>query len=224
MPGWALAEHDIFHLPHLEGHLFGVWSNSVVRGTEFLRFGLTIRYIYMKNSALFVTNSVVFITNSVVFWEAPVLLLWLERGIRCPQRGIKPTYHIMLWLYPQYPTIKYRIPVLFMYSSPIKLSDSVVISKAACGCNQRSIDNNHRSRRNFCTNRRLKPHNQTMQTTGAFKYYEELGKILSEPYVTHQQTVILEANNRHSILRIPINNGTVPYYFHTRKYCNTIDL
>jgi hypothetical protein len=30
---------------HRKGHLFGVWSNSVVRGTEFLRFGLTIRYI-----------------------------------------------------------------------------------------------------------------------------------------------------------------------------------
>jgi hypothetical protein len=28
---------------HLKGHFFGVWSNSVVRGTEFLRFGLTIR-------------------------------------------------------------------------------------------------------------------------------------------------------------------------------------
>jgi hypothetical protein len=29
---------------HLKGHFFGVWSNSVVRGTEFLRFGLTIRH------------------------------------------------------------------------------------------------------------------------------------------------------------------------------------
>jgi hypothetical protein len=29
---------------HLKGHFFGVWSNSVVRGTEFLQFGLTIRH------------------------------------------------------------------------------------------------------------------------------------------------------------------------------------
>jgi hypothetical protein len=29
---------------HLKGHFFGVWSNSVVRGTGFLQFGLTIRH------------------------------------------------------------------------------------------------------------------------------------------------------------------------------------
>jgi hypothetical protein len=27
---------------HLNRHFFGVWSNSVVRGTGFLQFGLTI--------------------------------------------------------------------------------------------------------------------------------------------------------------------------------------
>jgi hypothetical protein len=32
------------NIRHLKGHFFGVWSNSVVRGTEFLRFGLTIRH------------------------------------------------------------------------------------------------------------------------------------------------------------------------------------
>jgi hypothetical protein len=31
-------------LTHLKGHFFGVWSNSVVRGTGFLQFGLTIRH------------------------------------------------------------------------------------------------------------------------------------------------------------------------------------
>jgi hypothetical protein len=29
---------------HLKGRFFGVWSNSVVRGTGFLQFGLTIRH------------------------------------------------------------------------------------------------------------------------------------------------------------------------------------
>jgi hypothetical protein len=153
-----------------------------------------------------------------------VVLLRFERRIRCPLRGIRQTYHRMLCLYPQNPTIKYRIPVLFMYGSQIKLSNSAVISKAACGCNQRSMHNNHRSRRNVCTNQQLKPQNQTMQTTGAFKYYDDSSKRLSEPYVRHRRTVILEANNRHSILRIPTNNGTVPYFFHTRIYCNNIDL
>jgi hypothetical protein len=29
---------------HLKGHFFGVWRNSVARGTVFLQFGLTIRH------------------------------------------------------------------------------------------------------------------------------------------------------------------------------------
>jgi hypothetical protein len=44
----------------------------------------------------------------------------------------------MFCLYPQNPTIKYWIPVLFIYGSPIILSDYAVINKAACGCNERS--------------------------------------------------------------------------------------
>jgi hypothetical protein len=37
-------KHAIDDTQHLKGHFFGVWSNSVVRGTEFLRFGLTIHH------------------------------------------------------------------------------------------------------------------------------------------------------------------------------------
>jgi hypothetical protein len=55
-----------------EGAFIWVRSNSVVKGTEFLRFCLTIRHIFIKNYALFLTNYVVFVTNSVVFREAPV--------------------------------------------------------------------------------------------------------------------------------------------------------
>jgi hypothetical protein len=36
------------NIRHLKGHFFGVWSNSVVKGTEFLRFGLTIRHILLE--------------------------------------------------------------------------------------------------------------------------------------------------------------------------------
>jgi hypothetical protein len=41
----SLGERDLVEKrQHLKGHFFGVWSNSVVRGTEFLRFGLTIHH------------------------------------------------------------------------------------------------------------------------------------------------------------------------------------
>jgi hypothetical protein len=56
---------------HLKGLFFGVWRNFVVRGTEFLQFGLLIRYFWVR-------NSVVSWENSVVFSEAPVVLLYVE--------------------------------------------------------------------------------------------------------------------------------------------------
>jgi hypothetical protein len=44
-PGFEGFSEGNLEFVHLKGHFFGVWSNSVVRGTEFLRFGLTIRHI-----------------------------------------------------------------------------------------------------------------------------------------------------------------------------------